>query len=797
MEVAESVPVDEQERCANDISIDYLALALESDPPAGGVGEDDDEGYSPAVASSTNVTAASSSIISTPQRGGGWGDVDVPMVADDTVIRGPTGTPGSRRKKPKTESLPIATCDSKTSDSRAVVAKRLRFSCIMRELWKAAKRVGKDNSRSRGTVLAGLVLAYVTEVFNKSPRYNAIILTVLVGFRHLKLPRKSIRPQIIIALTAMASILLDILYMLAWSSKAVKVPLEVAHQVLLPLIAIAKVFALIIFLYQAPGTSRARKYLSRRFRLFFIPLSEPRRIMRDIRARILAIGWIQFAAVIAYAVLFVVSVVAFSYSQLFVATKVGVTLSGFLMLKIITSGIVLLCVMYDADVVLCLGYFGCLACTLGMKYVKNYTRRKKEELGGWPHAFAFNEMRFKLLAFAKIVDWGLGLLGWAHLSQLFGMSFFTQPDAVKAFVSMILITLTVTDWWGFVLVAGVFWLHGRHQEAEYTGELESSDDSELDDLGVRGTLATRTALSANKKNKKNREREEYLNAHEYKLTSSIKKKVKELLGKRNEDDDAATPLRQRHNGAGGGRRGRSAAQNTRVDEEQGHRRSSPGNDDYSDDDDIGDDSSGGNSSYDDNDDGGDDVDEEGDENNAECDQSREGSVFDIKTPVVSRKRDQVRPTDGRFGHGHGQADGQWDGMEAGVEEQGLSPLHITAAADQFLTTRREADKMHALSPVVTHQVQGSPSSENGLRDLCAAAINLNPNPDQDHNELAGGRGRVLLPSLHNHYGGGSTSKAAKDEAVSDQRFTTTRDRNRDSMRHPSNSTPTHHSPKGV
>ena len=306
-------------------------------------------------------------------------------------------------------------------------------------------------------------------------------------------------------------------------------------------------------------------------------------------------------------------------------------------------------------------------------------------------------------------------------------------------------------------------------------------------------------MSANKK-KKNREREEYLNAHEYKLTSTIKKKVKELLGKRSEDDDAATPLRLRHNGAGGGRIGRNAARKTRGDEEQGRRRSSPRNDDFSDDEDIGDDSSGGNSSYDDNDENGDDVDEdkEGDENNAECDQSREGSVFEIKTPVISRKRDHVRPNDGRFGHGHGQGDEQWDGMEAGVEEQGLSPLHITTAGDQFLTTRREADKTHALSPVVAHQAQGSPFSENVHHDLRAAAITIKP--DQDYNSgqsLAGGRGHVLLPSLHNHYAGGSTSKAAKDEAASDQRFTTTRDRDRESMRHPSNSTPTHRSPKDI
>ena len=509
-----------------ELSVDYLTLALATDEECG---EDDEHDASSILTPSKVIGSPTSHGLSPNQ----YVTFASPTAPDNI------STPASRRKKPKSveskaSSSPVTRKDNRNKhDSITEKLKSLRCSRIIYELSKTTNKIVRENLRSfsHSIAILGLILAFSMEVFPNSPRYNAALMVVLTCFRHMNFPRKSMRSQIVMVLTTLFSIPIDIIYMISWNHTLVQLPSVIALQVLLPFVLLGKCVGLITFLRKAPGTRRARRYLARRFRLFLIPLSEPRRIMRDIRGRVLAIGWIHAVAIVAYITLFIVSVAAFSYSQLFVATTLGVTLSGFLMGKAVTSAIILLGVLYDTDVVLCLAYFGCLAFTMGMAFVKNYTRRKKEELGGWPHAFSFNFTRFRLLAFLKAIDWGIGLLAWVNLSRLFGISFFSQPDALQAFISLILLTLTIADWWVWSLFGGVFWLHGRYIEANITGDLESSDDSELDDLGVRGTL---TSPARKPKSKRNRERERYMAEHgqegEFQITSTVKKKVRDFLG---------------------------------------------------------------------------------------------------------------------------------------------------------------------------------------------------------------------------------------------------------------------------
>ena len=572
--------------------------------------------------------------------------------------------------------------------------------------------------------LLGLVLAFVMEVLPQAPRYNVIVLGVLTGYQHLGLSRKSIRPQIVLALTALGSLALDVMQMVSWSNRWTYVATDTAVvlllPVLLPAVAAAKAVALATFLRRAPGTGRARKYLVRRFRLFFFPLHEPRRIMREIRARILAIGWISFVAVVVFAGLFVVAIVAFSYAQLFNAGKYGITLSGFLILKTVSSAVVLAGVLYDADVVLCLGYFGCLAFTCGMAYVKSYTRRKKEQLGGWPHAFAFNELRFKFLAFLKVIDFGIGLVGCFHLSMLFGVGFLSQPGAMKAFVSLILLALAVTDWWGWVLFASVFWLHGRLEEAALVGELDNSDDSELDELGVRGTLAPPAAASRKTPNNRSREnRAAFMREHGQSVTGSITKKVRQLFVRRGRgrgssgngydeeegaEGEVSTPLRgsRPYPWSRSGRQRRARYEVDDEDEDDGASSSS---------------SSSGGSSYSDEDRGGDDDDGNGeivDDNkgNGDVDDPGGGSAASL-SPEPGHVQVRMLQRKGPPKEGT-------DDESAAVPADAASPLRVTADHAQFATTRREAEiaRDHlaavaaALAPASLHPSPPPPASHS-------------------------------------------------------------------------------------
>jgi len=684
---------------------DFLAMALEA-------GDDDDEAaddanneaaaQSPtpvtpvhaALTASLATTATAATATATPPPRS-----KLPARVAGAVV-GSTTTPTSRRKQKRPPAgAAVSPVAAEAESKRAAKAGGGRRR-VVRELWKA---VGKAcvvrgslyKALPSAVALLGLVLAFAMEVLPQAPRYNVAVLGVLAGYRHLGLSRKSIRPQIVIALTALGSLVLDIVQMVSWSNRWTFVATDAVLLTLLPAVAAAKAVALTTFLRRAPGTGRARKYLVRRFRLFFIPLHEPRRVMRDIRARILAIGWVSLAAVVVYAGLFVVAVVAFSYAQLFNAGRYGITLSGFLVLKTVSSAVVLAGVLYDADVVLCLGYFGCLAFACGMAYLKSYTRRQKEKLGGWPHAFAFNELRFKVLAFFKLVDFGIGLVGCFHLSNLFGVGFFSQPDAMKAFVSLILLALAVTDWWGWVLFASVFWLHGRLEEAALVGELDNSDDSELDELGVRGTLAPSGPVARKTPNRSRANREAFMRESGYSFTGSVKKKVRQLFARRGrdeeegEDGEVSSPLR-------GGRAfpwTRRRAQ-YKVDDDDDD---DSGDDD---DDDDGASSSSGGSSYSDEERGGDDGAADDAGGNNEIGDAEAGSAASLSPEPghvhvrVAKRKGQQKDADTAADHHDSSAAAfatAATAAAAAAAAADASPLRVTADHAQFATTRREAE----------------------------------------------------------------------------------------------------------
>jgi hypothetical protein len=62
--------------------------------------------------------------------------------------------------------------------------------------------------------------------------------------------------------------------------------------------------------------------------------------MRDLRARILAIEWIQGVATVVYFALFLVSLTSLGYSDLVTGPSHGLAMAAFLPLKSLFSGLV-------------------------------------------------------------------------------------------------------------------------------------------------------------------------------------------------------------------------------------------------------------------------------------------------------------------------------------------------------------------------------------------------------------------------------------------------------------------------
>jgi hypothetical protein len=131
-----------------------------------------------------------------------------------------------------------------------------------------------------------------------------------------------------------------------------------------------------------------------------------------------------------------------------------------LLFKGVSTAAIFIGIFLDADVILTLSFFGCLG--WNMPYVKKYTRQKREELGGWPYAYFFNESRYSLLTFAKCADFAWGVVGWATLSSHFGKRFNTLDSSLKLFLTLVALTLAATDVWVPVLMYCVSWLIRRH-----------------------------------------------------------------------------------------------------------------------------------------------------------------------------------------------------------------------------------------------------------------------------------------------------------------------------------------------
>lgn len=164
----------------------------------------------------------------------------------------------------------------------------------------------KDHKVLLLCICVGILLSFISEICVGTPRYNILILLVLLMSDEFHFPLHTVRPQIVLTLIIVLSVCLDIFYLNFITPKTATL-----SRVLIGYTSVAK----LIGLYKLVISRKdARKYLVRRVRLFGIPLQLPRRIMRDVRARILAIGILQFFATFAYFILLVIAITVFNYN---------------------------------------------------------------------------------------------------------------------------------------------------------------------------------------------------------------------------------------------------------------------------------------------------------------------------------------------------------------------------------------------------------------------------------------------------------------------------------------------------
>lgn len=187
-------------------------------------------------------------------------------------------------------------------------------------------------------LLVGLVMSFTCEVVAQGAQYNtALLLALIAGFEFHFFPTNSVRPQLVLSVLVAISFMLDIM-LFAQPPRVV----NDAAKVLTAFVFLAKGLALYNFLCLSNTGSRAKKYLWRRIRVFFVPLSYPRKPMREIRSRVLAIEWLQGGVAIGYMVLFVFGFSTIGVANVMSSPSSGLALVAFLPIKFLTSSAILM-----------------------------------------------------------------------------------------------------------------------------------------------------------------------------------------------------------------------------------------------------------------------------------------------------------------------------------------------------------------------------------------------------------------------------------------------------------------------
>ena len=303
--------------------------------------------------------------------------------------------------------------------------------------------------------MLGLLCALSMEVSHHHHHhgYNIVILLALVvstGFQFF--PLKTSRPQIVLSLLCALTIAIDILLLVVNNTTTINTTSNSSYIILLVLIILCKLYCLQHFLKNGKGTRKARELLMKRV-VVVVSFSLRRPYsMREIRLRVLALGWIHFISIGIYSLLLLFAITSFQYTIMLASSSssssssTAITLPIALIIKSITTIILFFIILLDTDIVLCCSKFGCLGfATTTTLYVDEYKEKKHHELGGPPRVYYYNKIRFRLILFFKFIDVILGIMLWVAVVQS-SRGRGLRSD-FKVFLSINAVVLIITDIW--------------------------------------------------------------------------------------------------------------------------------------------------------------------------------------------------------------------------------------------------------------------------------------------------------------------------------------------------------------
>lgn len=352
-----------------------------------------------------------------------------------------------------------------------------------------------------------------SNILNKIVKYNYIIIITLAASIEFKyFPTSTVYPQIFLCLLYGVSLAFDAffwskIYLMSYRDTSditeqnnidatsiliINHSLGSAVLSLFTVFILCKTIVLIRFLKLSNNNNFTRKYLSRRLRILFPPLRVPRRIMRDIRARLLVAFTMEFISSIAFFILIIVYFFNLSYASFHLGNfeMFGVHSGGdrplivYMFLQLFTSMALFIYLLLDVDLVLYFSYFGCCFTSSGHDFVKNYIAKKRVKLGGWPLVFAFSSPRLYITISMKIFNIFVGIFGGIIIISNF-TKFKSFDDSLRSFFYFITFFTFLSLIWSSIVFYSVHWLWKQYNFYHDLNILDDSDDSEIEELDLR------------------------------------------------------------------------------------------------------------------------------------------------------------------------------------------------------------------------------------------------------------------------------------------------------------------------
>lgn len=340
-----------------------------------------------------------------------------------------------------------------------------------------------------------------------------MLLVLALSSKFPSFPVNSIRAQLMLSICTLMSYGWDIFILVRRvnTESIYSYPSVIAIRFFGAVMMLSKAILFYEFLQNVQGAQRVRKYLHRRFRLFLFPLEQPKRIMRDVRGRYLALAWLHVVSFCMFLSLWFILVYVMDYNVYFLNGFSSQYLIWFLAGKAATTLACIFGLWYDIDVCLCLLHFGC--CVFTMPAIRRYIRQRRAVLGGYPLAVSFFPFRFTLWQILKAVDLLVGGGLWVIVGMNAG-SRKALEATMYAFLASLGFVLCVSDVWSLLIIIGIRWLLSRNKmlqklpvtlRAAIPSAQASmySDDSELDEFNLRCPIPIQPEKhQASKSNKK-------------------------------------------------------------------------------------------------------------------------------------------------------------------------------------------------------------------------------------------------------------------------------------------------------